>query len=281
MGADHCDLLICRPAPILGSDRAPPRSCRRPTSLDELGGLIVSATRPDLERPLVPTRAGERPAAGARIANARGVPGTLGFLGVSRADHRLLLVSAHHVLFGAGARAGDPVWLLEHDRPPRCIARTLHGLAGVVRHAGEAVFVDCAVAAVDGWEPLARWRTRSDRAAATMPAVADPVTKHGAATGLTEGRVVGIARTERAMSRGRAREVPRQVAVRADVGAFSAPGDSGAALRDARGEIAGLLWGTNERGESLACPIAAVLHLLHIRPVRLAPAPVRATAVRA
>jgi hypothetical protein len=98
------------------------------------------------------------------------------------------------------------------------------------------------------------------------------VTKTGAATGSTSGVVVDTVRTETAVIDGRLRETPRQIVVRPANGvAFSAKGDSGAILRDDRGRMVGLLWGTNASGESLACHIAPVLRVLGIRPVRVVP----------
>jgi hypothetical protein len=46
---------------------------------------------------------------------------------------------------------------------------------------------------------------------------------------------------------------------------FTAAADSGAALRDEAGAVIGLLWGADARGYGLACPIAPVLRLLHVR----------------
>ena len=226
----------------------------------------MSATRPDLEQPLV-ARADEWPAPGARIANARGVPGSIGCVGITRADHRPVLLTAHHVLFGAGAREGDPVWLLDDDRSPRCVARTLHGRAAVVRHRGEEVFVDCAVALLEEDDPARRWRAAPQRTA-PVPAAGDRVSKRGAGSGWSEGVVIAASRTERVLSSAGAREAPGQLVVRGATPPFTGPGDSGAALRDARGAVAGILWGVNARGESVACPIAPVLHLLQLRLVR-------------
>jgi hypothetical protein len=97
--------------------------------------------------------------------------------------------------------------------------------------------------------------------------------KTGGATGLTEGIVVDVARTERARASGRSHDAPGQIAVRSRTPgrAFSAYGDSGAALRTADGAVVGLLWGRNARGESVACPIAPVLWVLHARLARRAP----------
>jgi len=42
-------------------------------------------------------------------------------------------------------------------------------------------------------------------------------------------------------------------------------------LRGPSGAIVGLAWGVNARGDTLACPIAPVLQLLHFVPVHLVP----------
>ena len=46
---------------------------------------------------------------------------------------------------------------------------------------------------------------------------------------------------------------------------FCAPGDSGAAVLDTDGRLAGLLWGATESGAGLATPVATVLAALDVR----------------
>jgi hypothetical protein len=234
----------------------------------------MRASGPEPKQSLDLLPAGAQPAAGARIANARGIPGTIGCLGVTLDDHRLVIITAHHILFGLGAGEGDPVWLLDGDRAPRCIARSMYGRSAMVHHAGDEVYVDCALAAVDPGVVSARWGTARLRAA-PPPAAGDHVTKHGFATGSTEGVVESASGRERVVVGGRALEAPGQIVMRPRTpeNTFSAPGDSGATLLNARGEIAGLLWGTNERGQSVACPIAPVLSVLRVRPVCVLTAP--------
>ncbi|HKW08964.1 MAG TPA: hypothetical protein VJO33_01215 [Gemmatimonadaceae bacterium] len=53
---------------------------------------------------------------GARIANARGIPRSHGFLAFTRHDRQLLLVTAHYGLFGGGAREDEAAWLVD-DTP--------------------------------------------------------------------------------------------------------------------------------------------------------------------
>jgi hypothetical protein len=49
---------------------------------------------------------------GARIANGRGVPGTLGAFATSTHDGAIVLLSNQHVVFGARGGGGQPVWLV-------------------------------------------------------------------------------------------------------------------------------------------------------------------------
>lgn len=213
---------------------------------------------------------------GARIANARGVPGTLGCLAVAH-DGRPVLLSSFHVLFGAGAGEGEPVWRMDGDPPAfRAIGRALYGRLGTVDFGRGATHVDCAVALLgDGALPPG-WRVVPDPADDAPPLrPGDRVTKTGAATGTTEGVVADVACPAVSLVEGRTRAAPGQLLVRPVEGGapFSAEGDSGAVLRDAAGRPVGLLWGTDHGGGSLACPLDAVLRVLGIRPARVRPPP--------
>lgn len=203
---------------------------------------------------------------GACIANARGVPGTVGFLALTRHDRRLVVVTSHHVLFGSGAREGDPVWLIGETTMP--IGKTGYGRVGSTRFDATEVFVDCAVALLD--DDVTASRVVKEETAATVPALGAKVHKTDAATGRTEGIVIDTDYTERAFVDGVARDAPRQTLVRSRTsGSFSSEGDSGAALRNERGEIVGLLWGVTPRGEGVVCPIAPVLFVLNVSPISL------------
>src|SRR5580698_11098037 len=100
------------------------------------------------------------PRAGARIANSRGVPGTLGCCGLTLDDGRPVFVSSHHVLFGAGGREQELVQVdLETGRGLVSLARTRHGRHGSVRVDQTDVHIDCATAEWDerrlraaGWQ---------------------------------------------------------------------------------------------------------------------------------
>jgi hypothetical protein len=216
--------------------------------------------------------------AGARIANARGIPGTLGCLALTLGDRRLVLVTTHHVLFGAGAVEHDPVWLVgrtDDEDPFRCVGRSLYGRLGTVRHGDSDVHVDCAAAALEERSVVPPgWRAVDDTTSdITLLAPGDRVTKTGAATGTTHGVVVDTDFSESARVDGRRHQAPGQILVRPLTrgDAFTADGDSGAVLRNQRGAVVGLLWGADARAYGLACPIEPVLRVLHLRLARLVP----------
>jgi len=210
------------------------------------------------------------PAAGARVVNARGIPGSVGFLAVTRHDRRLVLVTAHHVLFGDGAREGEPVWC-SHDSSStslRCIGHSLYGRSGPVRGDSRGVYVDCGAASVaveeTGCGSLVKHNADTD----CSLAVGERVTKIGAATGFTEGEVVSTAYAARIVRDDR-NDAVGQVLIRSSAGRrpFSSAGDSGAAVLNERGDVVALLWGVAPQGDSLACPIARVLYVLNVAPV--------------
>jgi hypothetical protein len=191
---------------------------------------------------------------GARIINARGVPGTLGCVAHSLSEGRPLLLTAHHVLFGAGARAQDALGA------PHRIGRASYGRFGVVSYEGASYHVDCAVASLDD-----ELTARPQSIALASPG--DRVTKHGAATGISAGIVVEVDYSEPVLLCGRQHDAPRQIVIRSTMPGrrFSSEGDSGAVVHNDRGQIVGLLWGTTAAGDGVACHIAPVFHVLHLR----------------
>jgi endonuclease G len=214
------------------------------------------------------------PASGARIANSRGVPGTLGCLAVTLHDGRPVLLTNHHVLFGGGAPESEPVWLVDGvEAAPsfRELGCSLYGKRGVVAFGGVRHHVDCAVGSIDGAGGLGRRSRLRPEQVTEAAAPGDRVTKTGGATGTTAGIVVDVAYPDMAFVEGRAQQAPQQILVRpAGEGPFSADGDSGAILRNGSGGAVGLVWGMNHRGESVACHIGPVLEVLNIRAVRSA-----------
>ena len=203
--------------------------------------------------------------AGARIANARGTPGTLGCFALTLDDDKPVMLTCQHVLFGAGAREQEPVWLAD-DAPVR-VARTRHGRRGTLRHASNDVYVDCATAELEAVADDRRFIPET-----TVPPVSagDTVHKVGASTGTTRGRVSDPNYSETVSIGGRNVATTGQILIRSEDPArpFNAAGDSGAALRNEEGAVIGLIWGRSANGGALACPIAPVLWVLHVRLAR-------------
>ena len=207
---------------------------------------------------------------GIGIAGVRGVPGTAGCLARTLHEKRLVLITTQHVLVDAGGRGGAPVSVIE--RAANAQVRQPIGTAGwsrrgTVQFDGGAVHVDCGV--VELVESLLNTHVIDD--AIALPRAGARVTKVGAATGTTEGVITDAAYGAHARIDGREHSAPRQIRVRSMTRdrPFSAPGDSGAILRDETGALVGLLWGATQAGDGIACPIAPVLWVLHARPVRL------------
>ena len=223
---------------------------------------------------VAPSEARESFVEGARVANALGVPGTLGGIARLRGGDRLVLVSAHHVLFGGGAQVGARVWRVGDGPGPdgAVIGRALHGRIGTIQHLGAPVFVDAAVAALESAGALARLARAAGPLASERVAAAAPglrVTKLGAASGLTRGSVSRIEHVDDAWLDGQRHHTPGQLLIRplGDT-PFAVAGDSGALVRDDDGAVVGLLWGVTERGEGLASPIAPVVWVLGLRLLR-------------
>jgi hypothetical protein len=241
-----------------------------------LGGLrtdvIEHATAAPSAGKLLP-----RPQSGVKIANSRGVPGTLGCIGWTVVGEQAVLLSTWHVLFGNGGDEHGSVWMVEEVKGTRRfheIGKTLHGKIGTLRSDGEEFYVDCAIASCPtahrtaGGFGFLKWKRRTPQLNGNQPLVpGDRVRKTGSATQTTEGLVVDICYPDLAFIENRAYPAPRQVLVRSVryPGAFSAEGDSGAAIVNQEEQVVGLLWGTNCRGEGVACHIAPVLHAMNMR----------------
>ena len=189
---------------------------------------------------------------GSRIVSSRGIPGTAGALARTRHDGRRVLLTTWHVLFGDDEEGGE-VFVGEE-----AAGRALYGKLGLVQLDGDEVHVDCAVASYEGrCNDLPRGHA-SARAG-------QPVTKHGAATGITRGVIVSVDFANDVLVGGRTYRASRQILVRSSDGTpFSAEGDSGALLLDENERAVGLLWGANTSGEGVACPIAPVLYAMNI-----------------
>lgn len=240
-----------------------------------IGGLSTDVIAHAPASPAAGTLAA-RPRAGAKIANSRGVPGTLGCIANSLHDRRPVLLSNWHVLFGNGAQEDATVWLVDETDGTRRfsgIGKTLYGKIGTVQLGREEYFVDCAVGScLHPPEIPYGWRLYGAKARlprVTGHDIAQPgycVTKTGAATGTTTGIVVDVNYPDFVWIEGRTFSAPQQLLVKPVGGqaAFSDEGDSGAIIISAEGKVVGLLWGTNSRGEGVACPIVPVLHAMNI-----------------
>lgn len=206
---------------------------------------------------------------GIGIANVRGVPGTAGFLALTLHEQRLVLVTTQHVLAAAGAPTDAPVSVINAAGVLEPIGTAGWSRRGTVHHEDRDVHVDCAVVALD---ERATMQQLIPDVTTSPPCTGARVTKIGAATGATEGVVIDNAFDAQARMAGRAHAAPRQILVRSATRGrpFSSAGDSGAALRDGSGAIVGLLWGATASGDGIACPIAPVLWVLHVRAVRFA-----------
>jgi hypothetical protein len=216
----------------------------------------------------------ERLRPGARIANARGIPGTLGCFALTLDDRRLVFLTSHHVLFGGGAGEQEPVSITVQGerRSSYRIGRSRHGRCGTVSHCGMSVHVDCATAELELRTAPEGCRVVEESASQTAALSAgDRVTKIGAATATTHGIVLDTDFADHALVNGRRHETRGQILVRPlrPGETFTANGDSGAVLRNHDGVVVGLLWGADARGYGLACPIAPVLRILHVCLARL------------
>jgi hypothetical protein len=204
------------------------------------------------------------------IASANGVPGTAA--AICEADGTLCLLTNHHVAHGGGSEEGAPVWALPPDpfadgRPVR-LGSVRRGVLGRVTFRGEVYFVDCALVTLVAPASLPEWLQLSlnDMYYAGL-ACADAglrVTKCGPVTGFTEGVIVDASYPDTPFIEGRSWTATGQLLVESSDPElnFAAEGDSGAALRDDAGRLAGVIWGVNANGQAIASPIRPVLDCL-------------------
>ncbi|HXU35950.1 MAG TPA: hypothetical protein VN937_06270 [Blastocatellia bacterium] len=213
------------------------------------------------------------PHSGAGIANCLGVPGTLGCIAYTLDTGRPVLLSTWHVLFGNGAKEGGAVWLRIESAGNRhfaAIGKALYGKLGTVHFDGRDYHLDCAVSSYDKALTTLADGSRLPSAPSVTgydsPRLGGLVTKRGNATGITRGTLVDIGYSGSACVEGNPFSTPGQILVRplGENEVFSAEGDSGALIVDEANNAVGLLWGSNVRGEGLACPIAPVLYAMNI-----------------
>lgn len=214
-----------------------------------------------------------RPHSGAAIANAAGVPGTLGCIAYTLDSGRPVLLSTWHVLFGNDAKEGGAVWLLIESAGTRhfvAIGKALYGKLGTVHFDGRDYHLDCAVSSYEKVLTTLADESRLPPSAFVSgydsPRLGGVVTKRGDATGITRGTIVDTGYSGSASVEGSLFSTPGQILVRPleEYDAFSAEGDSGALIVDDANNAVGLLWGSNVRGEGLACPIAPVLYAMNL-----------------
>jgi hypothetical protein len=214
------------------------------------------------------------------IVNARGVPGTAGAV-VRGKDGVLQLLCNWHVLYGGGADTGEKIFAVD-ERNSRMqlthIGDTAAGRIGRIMYGGVPVFIDCAIGTLAPRHTLPGWIQEKLQILSRCPGQAHPypgqrVSKDGAATDRTYGRVVDIAYPDLPTIEGRRYDAPGQLLIQATGAAgvpsetevnFSAGGDSGAAVVDDQHSLVGLLWGSNASGDGIATPIGAVLEALDV-----------------
>lgn len=209
--------------------------------------------------------------AGTSIVNARGVPGTVACVARLRLDGRIVVLASHHVLFGATVRAREMVSLRLAPTAPWLVdvGHSLHGRFGAMEYEQLYYHVDCAVASVESapYGVIASLASREKCEAIGWAVVGEAVFKRGAVTGATTGLVADIAYMDVVRLDGRATIAPRQLLIRSASPdrPFSAAGDSGALVRNARGDGIAMLSGITPRGDSVACHLLPVFHVLHLR----------------
>jgi hypothetical protein len=210
-----------------------------------------------------------------QIANTYGVPGTIATI-VCNSQGTSFLLTNHHVAFGEDARAGDPVWAIPPDfggdtaGEMVCVGFTRSGFIGRVTFNGEPYFIDCALVELEDSSLMPSWLQRAISIHCTERIVQAeagmPVCKSGAVTGLTNGVIIDVAYPDHPYIEGRSWIAPRQLLVKSTAAElnFSARGDSGSALLDMQGSLVGLLWGCDNNGHGIACPIEPVLDFLDV-----------------
>ena len=215
-------------------------------------------------------------ASGAKIANCKGIPGTFGCLAYMRGSGQPVVLSNWHVMYGKGSTQDDKVWLIEERDEKKSLqelGRVLAGKIGITRFHNWEVYVDCAISTYILGSSLKQNRfLLHNKKLMSLSVkgyceaqVGAPVFKIGSVTGITEGIVVDDRHSDTALIEGQTFDAKGQLLIRSKNGLpFSAGGDSGAVIFNEDNKAVGLLWGTNWRGEGVACPIAPVLSVLNI-----------------
>lgn len=213
---------------------------------------------------------GLSPAAGGElVANAKGVPGTLGCIAYSSTKKENVFLTNYHVLFSNGAKEGDTVWLVRKEKEKNfftAIGRTLHGKIGIIKYEEEDYYIDCAIAHSYRQDISSSHFIRGCNTA--EPGMI--VSKQGSVTSFSKGIVTDICYPDSAFINGIHYNAPRQVLIKPlaeendNNNRFSAEGDSGSVIVDQKKRAVALLWGSNAKGEGIACHIRPVVHELGI-----------------
>ncbi|MCU0433581.1 MAG: hypothetical protein MUC87_09030 [Bacteroidia bacterium] len=205
------------------------------------------------------------PLPGMCIANSKGVPGTLGAYAWKKDTQEPVMLSNYHVLFGLGAAEGDTIWKVnttESERQFSIAGKAELGRIGNIRHSGVNYYVDCAIASCHE-TPVIKTAHQPLTHSEAQPG--ETVYKYGASTGLTQGIVADASYPDIAAVESHSFDAQNQLLIRSNSSApFSGSGDSGSIVLNAKKQAVGLLWGTNMRGEGIACPIAPVMFSMHI-----------------
>lgn len=234
--------------------------------------LLLPAKFKGLQTDVIHLPSGTRPCtatfpAPMMLANAKGVPGTLGCFVRRRPTNETVLLSNYHVLYGKKSQRGDRIWEVTktaggHDFAP--VGTNLVGKAGHVKYKGQQYFVDAAIGRLDvDWCAFNKELIDTHHyPTATAVEPGECVHKTGATTGKTKGIVVDVCYPDNWYSDRKSIKANNQLLIEPideKLGPFSQPGDSGAAIVTDEGSLAGLLWGHNGRGEGVACPIQPIL----------------------
>lgn len=211
----------------------------------------------------------------AKIANCKGIPGT-GCRAFMNDTGQFVFLSNWHVMYGKGATQDDTVWLVEEtddSKNLRELGRVMSGKIGVVRFYDWEVYIDCAISTYTLENFIKQKQFLFFGKKQIFPSFnghceifqGETVFKSGPVTGMTEGIVVNNRHSDTALIEGKAFDAKGQLLIRSKNGEpFSAGGDSGAVIFNRDNKAVGLLWGTNNWGEGVACPIAPVLSVLNI-----------------
>ena len=215
---------------------------------------------------LAPTRQGvlSPVPCGVSIGHYNITAGTLGCL-VEMPDG-VCILSNNHVLADTnnGVVGDDILQPGPADQPPGGSVRRIAGLTDFepLRFGSAVNHTDAAIAALDDPGSAIPQIMGIGRHAnpPVAPFLNQPVAKHGRATGLTFGTVADVSFDGNVRYNGRVAYFEDQIAIIGELGAFSAPGDSGSLILDNPGSHAvGLLF-AGDGAYALANRIQSVLN---------------------